>query len=94
MRIRYINSLLLGIKNLHVPVSVIIPTLVAEDELGLLFSSLFEGLDSGIIRELIVTDEGSDGATLITAEKVGCLVAKGAEGQGEGANLQRHIACN
>ena len=58
MRIRYINSLLLGIKNLHVPVSVIIPTLVAEDELGLLFSSLFEGFDSGVIRELIVTDEG------------------------------------
>ena len=64
------------------PVSVTIPTLNAEGELGLLFSRLFEGLGSGTIREVIVTDGGSDDATVTIAEKVGCLVAKGAKERG------------
>ena len=84
---------MLGIKNFRAPVLVVIATLDDEDELGILFLSHFEGLDIGIIRDVIVTDGGSDGATLITAENVGCLVAKGAKERGEGVNLQRHIGC-
>ena len=64
------------------PVSVTIPTLNAEGELGLLFSRLFEGLGSGTIREVIVTDGGSDDTTVIIADKVGCLLAKGAKERG------------
>ncbi len=69
------------------PVLIIIPTLDAERELGLLFSNLFEGLGSGIIREVIVPDGGSDDAAVIIAEKVGFLVAKGAKGRGWGAQI-------
>ena len=67
---------------MRAPVSVIIPTLNAEGAFAPLLSSLFEGLNSGVIREVIVADGGSDDATVMMAEKVGCLVVTGAEGRG------------
>ncbi len=83
MNVQYISGFLPWIKNLRAPVSVIIPTLNAEGAFAPLLSSLFEGLDSGVIREVIVADGGSDDATVIMAEKVGCMVVTGAEGRGE-----------
>ena len=65
----------------------------AEGEFDLLFSSLFEGLDSGILREVVVADAGSSHATVIIAEKVGCLVAKGGGENFERISLANGIFC-
>ncbi|MGB1829443.1 MAG: glycosyltransferase, partial [Paracoccaceae bacterium] len=67
---------------MRAPVSVIIPTLNAESALPTLLSSLFEGLDAAIIREVIVADGGSRDATVDMAEKVGCHVEHCAKGRG------------
>ena len=48
---------------MRAPVSVIIPTLNAEGELPGCLTALGEGLVMGIIRELVVTDGGSDDAS-------------------------------
>ena len=74
------------------------PTLNAESALPTLLSSLFEGLDAAIIREVIVADGGSRDATVDMAEKVGCHVehcAKGAGGKsGREYLLLKAIGCS
>lgn len=67
---------------MRAPVSVIIPTLNAGTTFATLLSSLFEGLESGVIREVIVADGGSDDTTVMMAEEVGCFVVMGPEGRG------------
>ena len=41
------------------PISVIIPTLNSEFQLPLTLWSIMEGVDAGLIREVIITDGGS-----------------------------------
>jgi rSAM/selenodomain-associated transferase 2 len=72
---------------MRAPMSVIIPTLNAEDELPGCWASLMEGVQAGLIRELIVTDGGSQDETCALAREVGAQLVEGAPSRG--AQLQR-----
>lgn len=74
---------------MRAPVSVIIPTLNAEDRLTACLGALMEGLEAGIIRELIVSDGGSRDATGATAQAWGAQVFVGAASRGG----QLHRGC-
>ncbi len=67
---------------MRAPISVIIPTLNAEDSLPGCLSALIEGLDGGLIRELIVSDGGSTDATGAVAQAWGAEVLHGAPSRG------------
>ena len=67
---------------MRAPISVVIPTLNAEAGLSNCLTALMEGLDAGLIRELIVTDGGSQDATLALAEAWGAQVVEGAASRG------------
>lgn len=62
--------------------SVVIPTLNAAEALPGCLSALMEGLDAGLIRELILTDGGSDDATPVIADEVGATWVTGAPSRG------------
>ncbi len=62
--------------------SVIIPTLNAAEGLPATLASLFEGLEAGLIRELIITDGGSTDATRVIAAEAGALFVEGAPSRG------------
>ncbi|MEM6727961.1 MAG: TIGR04283 family arsenosugar biosynthesis glycosyltransferase [Pseudomonadota bacterium] len=64
------------------PLSIVIPTRNAARDLPGALGSLMEGLEAGMIRELIVSDGGSDDATLAIAEAAGADVLEGAPGRG------------
>lgn len=67
--------------------SVIIPTLNAQDDLPECLSCLMEGVTGGLIRELIISDGGSTDATKIIAEDVGAVLVTGPPSRG--GQLQR-----
>ncbi|GGH53095.1 glycosyltransferase [Frigidibacter albus] len=67
---------------MRAPISIVIPTLNAAAELGPCLAALTEGLQAGLIRELIVSDGGSGDGTLALAEAAGALVVSGAPGRG------------
>lgn len=64
------------------PISVIIPTLNAETRLPGCASSLFEGVEAGLIREMIVTDGGSRDETLKVADAIGANIVQGPASRG------------
>ena len=53
------------------PISVVIPTLNSADELVDCLATLAEGLDAGLIRELIVTDGASNDQHLRSQMRLG-----------------------
>ncbi len=63
-------------------VSIIIPTLNSAETLPKPLFSLMEGLQSGAVRELVISDGGSTDHTLKMAQDVGALVVSGAPGRG------------
>lgn len=63
-------------------VSVVIPTLNSCEELAACLGSLGEGLSAGLIREVIVTDGGSEDGTLSLAEEAGAVVVSGDKSRG------------
>ncbi|SMP19305.1 TIGR04283 family arsenosugar biosynthesis glycosyltransferase [Shimia sagamensis] len=67
---------------MRAPVSVIIPTLNEEDGLPTCLGALFEGVSTGLLRELIVADAGSKDATLDVAEEAGAEVVDCAPSRG------------
>ena len=67
---------------MRAPLSIVIPTLNAEAELPACLATLMEGIDAGLIRELVVSDGGSNDATLSIASDVGAVVVSGAKGRG------------
>lgn len=67
---------------MRAPISVVIPTLNAEKELGACLTALMPGLDAGLIRELIVSDGGSGDATVAVAKAWGAEVVVGAASRG------------
>lgn len=75
------------------PLSVIIPTLSAAADLPGCLHSLMPGLELGLIREVIVSDGGSQDATPRIAEDTGAKVITGKSGRGAqlaaGASLAR-----
>lgn len=62
--------------------SVIIPTLDAEQSLPGCFAALFEGLSAGLIREVVVSDGGSGDGTRALAEAAGAVIVEGAPSRG------------
>ncbi|MDP3338726.1 glycosyltransferase [Frigidibacter sp.] len=75
---------------MRAPISIVIPTLNAAAELGPCLAALTEGLQAGLIRELIVSDGGSGDGTLALAEAAGAVVVSGAPGRG--AQVARGVA--
>ncbi len=67
---------------MRAPISVIVPTLNAEKRLGQCLQSLMPGLEAGLIRELIVSDGGSDDATVMIAKEWGAEVVSGPASRG------------
>ncbi|KIN79010.1 Glycosyltransferase, group 2 family protein [Sulfitobacter mediterraneus KCTC 32188] len=72
------------------PISVIIPTLNAEAVLPRCLESLMEGLEAGLIRELVISDGGSTDATGALAQAWGAEVVQG--GASRGGQLRRGCA--
>lgn len=62
--------------------SVVIPTLNAGGALAVSLPPLMEGLQAGVIRELIISDAGSNDETVQIAEEVGAVVVTGAPSRG------------
>lgn len=70
-------------------ISVIVPTLNAEAALAGCLGALMEGLEQSLIRELIVSDGGADGATGAVAQAWGATVLHGPASRG--GQLQRGV---
>ena len=64
------------------PLSIIIPTLNAASDLPECLQALMPGLELGLIREVIVSDGGSDDATPRIAGDTGATWIPGASGRG------------
>lgn len=62
--------------------SVVIPTLNADAALPACLGALIEGLEAGLIRELIISDGGSGDGTLRIADEVGAVIVQGAPSRG------------
>ncbi|MFD2739135.1 TIGR04283 family arsenosugar biosynthesis glycosyltransferase [Sulfitobacter aestuarii] len=67
---------------MRAPISVIIPTLDAAGELPQCLAALVEGLECGLVRELIVSDGGSGDATREIVERWGGEWREGAASRG------------
>ena len=67
---------------MRAPLSVIIPTLNAKDELPMCLGALYEGVSAGLLRELIVADGGSDDGTLEIADDAGAEIVPCAASRG------------
>jgi rSAM/selenodomain-associated transferase 2 len=64
-------------------ISVIIPTLNAAQSLPATFLSIFDAAVDGFVSEVIVSDGGSEDATLTVAEDAGATVIVGGRGRGQ-----------
>ncbi|MBB94070.1 MAG: glycosyl transferase [Rhodobacteraceae bacterium] len=72
--------------------SIVIPTLDAEKHLPRCLDSLIEGLTSGLIRELVVTDGGSTDTTVEMADAAGAEIVTGPPSRG--GQLRRGVAAS
>ncbi|WP_278922972.1 TIGR04283 family arsenosugar biosynthesis glycosyltransferase [Pseudophaeobacter profundi] len=64
------------------PITVVIPTLNAAQALPGCLGALMEGLGEGLIRELVISDGGSDDATVQLADEAGARLVSGAASRG------------
>ncbi|MEL6645836.1 MAG: TIGR04283 family arsenosugar biosynthesis glycosyltransferase [Pseudomonadota bacterium] len=64
------------------PITVLIPTLNAARGLGGTLASLIEGIEAGLIRELVVADGGSTDQTQSIVEDAGAVWVPAAGGRG------------
>ncbi|MDT8328981.1 MAG: TIGR04283 family arsenosugar biosynthesis glycosyltransferase [Roseovarius sp.] len=62
--------------------SVVIPTWNADLGLPTCLAALIEGLEVGLVRELIISDGGSGDGTLRIADEVGAVIVQGAPSRG------------
>jgi rSAM/selenodomain-associated transferase 2 len=62
-------------------ISVIIPTLNAAPHLPRTLLALVAGMTGGIVKEIIVSDGGSDDETLAIADAAGCTIVKAERGR-------------
>lgn len=75
---------------MRAPISVIIPTLNAERALPACLGALAEGLNAGLIRELVICDGGSTDDTVQIAQAAGAEIVHAAASRG--GQLQRACA--
>lgn len=71
-----------GVNHLPAPLTIIIPTLNAADTIGPCIAALTEGLQEGLIRELIFSDGGSTDEIALIADEAGAVLVTGAPGRG------------
>lgn len=75
------------------PLSIIIPTLNCAESLGATAASLIEGVHDGLVRELIISDGGSQDSVRSVAAALGAKFVTGRPGRGAqlaaGANLSK-----
>ncbi|WP_109313929.1 TIGR04283 family arsenosugar biosynthesis glycosyltransferase [Ruegeria sp. AU67] len=64
------------------PISIVIPTLNSDGNLPATLAALMEGLHAGLIRELIVSDGGSNDQTLKIANEAGAEIVTGPPSRG------------
>lgn len=64
-------------------ISVVIPTLNAERELGRCFNALIPATLAGLVTEVVVADGGSSDGTLNIADAAGAHVVAGEKGRGQ-----------
>ncbi len=62
--------------------SVVIPVLNAAESLPACLGALMEGVEAGLIRELVISDGGSEDATVQIATEAGAVVIEGAASRG------------
>lgn len=74
---------------MRAPISIVVPTLNAANRLPACLGSLSEGLQAGLIRELVISDGGSSDGTLSIAQQAGARVVTGAPSRG--AQIQRGV---
>jgi len=74
------------------PVSIVIPTLNAAGTIGPTLASLFEGVNAGLVRELIIADGGSDDDIADLAEGVGAVFVQSDTGRGIQLNAGAKMA--
>lgn len=67
---------------MRAPLSVVIPTLNAEGALPVCLAAVYEGVEAGLLRELIVVDGGSEDGTREMADEVGAEVLTVAPSRG------------
>ena len=67
---------------MRAPISIIIPTLNAVGELHGTLAALGEGLEAGILRELVLSDGGSDDDIETLATEAGAELVRGPAGRG------------
>ena len=67
---------------MRAPLSIVIPTLNAGGELPGALACLMQGVEAGLVRELVVSDGGSTDGTVALAEEVGARVIPGPPGRG------------
>lgn len=67
---------------MRAPVSIVIPTLNAAETLPSCLAALMEGNEGGVIRELIISDGGSEDDTKVIANEVGANLVTGAASRG------------
>ncbi len=67
---------------MRAPLSIVIPTLNAAEALQGSLPALTEGLSAGLVRELIISDGGSEDATKQIAEEAGAIYLSGPSGRG------------
>jgi hypothetical protein len=67
---------------MRAPLSIIIPTLNAGDGFALTLGALGPGLEAGLIREVVISDGGSQDATHAIADSAGAVWLSGPAGRG------------
>lgn len=68
---------------MRAPLSIVIPTLNAGEALPGCLVALMEGVESGLIRDLVISDGGSTDQTREIAEDAGAELVAGAASRGE-----------
>ena len=61
---------------MRAPISIVIPTLNSQKTIKKTLVSLFEGIEAGIVRELIVVDGGSTDQTREIVEECGANLSQ------------------
>lgn len=67
---------------MRAPLSIIIPTLNAAGDLPGCAAALFEGLEAGLIREVVISDGGSTDTTKSVADSLGAVWIAGPASRG------------